>query len=100
MGGVGVLLREVIKPLLISITDTFLQRHDAPIWDVIRTPQFKVEHVAGGRPFRGTDEIPYSVEELAKTVRRSERSVLSSVLRLEKRGKVKEVGVGWQRKEK
>jgi predicted Rossmann fold nucleotide-binding protein DprA/Smf involved in DNA uptake len=44
------------------------------------------------------EEIPYSIDHLTKQLKRSSGSVLASLQRLEKRGKVTEHADGWQRK--
>ena len=59
-----------------------------------------MDHVSNNQKYYSRDEIPYSVEELIEQADRSRRAILGSVHRLEKRGEVKEVHGGWQRKEK
>jgi len=98
VGGSTFLFQQALK-LLTSLTNRLLQYHDQPVWEVLREPNFKPDHSQGGRIFYSKEEIPYLTVNLAEKVGRKESSVLSSVRRLEKRGKVKEVHPGWQRKE-
>jgi len=98
VGGVGVLHQWVSK-LVVYLMNIFWNSRDVPVWAVLRVPKFKPSHTHNNWTFYSTDEIPYSPEEIATKVHRSIRSVTSSLHRLEKRGKVKELQGGWQRKE-
>ena len=100
IGGIGFILQQIVKPMLIHLKDEFFTRHDQPVWKVVKEPKPKVAGWTGGQPFYdATREAPYSLEELTGKVGRSRRSILNSLTRLEKRGKVKELHGGWQRKE-
>ena len=97
-GGFAFLFQQVLKPLLSSFIDQRFRRHDQPVWDILIKPNMKLEHWSGGIPsYSRTEEIPYSIDHLAKTVGRSTSSIQATVHRLEKRGKVKERDGGWQR---
>ena len=99
VGGIGVILREVAKPLILSLTEKYFVGHDQPVWNLLLSPKFKEHYFSETLTFATEEEIPYSVEELAEKTKRARRSVIASLHRLEKRGKVKEVAGGWQRKE-
>ena len=90
-----------------SLARRIFDRHDAPVWAVVREPKYKVRPEnhgnrpqPGGKVFDYNTELPYSLNEVADKANRSERSIVGSLRRLEKRGKVKDVHGGWQRKEK
>jgi hypothetical protein len=101
IGGFGFIFKEILKPMFTSLRELFLNRHDAPVWAIVREPRFKVHHTQGDRKFFDYNvELPYSVKEVADKTHRSESSILGSLKRLETRGKVKDIHGGWQRKEK
>ena len=101
IGGFGVLYREVIKPLFGSFVESWHDQHDRKVWEIVKKPKFKPAHIANNVQYYDfNQEIPYAVNEIATHISRSDRSVQGSLRRLEKRGKVKEVTSGWQRKEK
>lgn len=81
--------------------ETVWNSYDEPIWEILRQPKHKVTHISGGVSVRSfSEEIPYPLEEVAKQVGRCKVFVRLSLKRLEKRGKVKDVHGGWQRKER
>lgn len=96
----GLIFRRAFEYMFESLIERFWDRRDDPVWSVIRNPRFRPEHTAGTHTFYTKDELPYSMEELAAETGLSKRSVFNALRRLEKRGKVKEVELGWQRKEK
>lgn len=96
--GVGFVVQHTVK-IMALLYNKACQVYDEPLWRVVRTPKFKVDHFHADKAYYGKEEIPYPVEQLAKTLSRSIWSVTSSIHRLEKRGKVKEIDGGWQRKE-
>ncbi len=101
LGTVGAfVVHQFLKPMLISLTNLFWSRHDEPVWEVLKEPKFRPWHESGGKISYTAEEIPYSIEQLTAEIGRSKRSILSALRRLEKRGKVKEVHLGWLRKEK
>ena len=73
--------------------------YDQKIWDVVKHPQLR--NYAGGRVQTNWDQmmphdnVPYTVTEIAKQLKRREFMVRMSLRRLEKRGKVKETHEGW-----
>jgi predicted Rossmann fold nucleotide-binding protein DprA/Smf involved in DNA uptake len=99
IGGVGFLVQQVAKPLLVSMIDKYLAKHDESVWVIVREPRHKVVFWQHNVPFYDTPpkDSPYSLSEIAKRVNRKESSVLRSLKRLEKRGKVKDVHEGWTR---
>jgi hypothetical protein len=98
LGGFGFLFQQLIMPMLKSLATRLWNRHDARVWEILRQPNPKPEHITGGKTYyRG--EIPYPVELVIEKAARSKRSVLASLHRLERLGKVKDVHGGWQRKE-
>jgi predicted Rossmann fold nucleotide-binding protein DprA/Smf involved in DNA uptake len=101
IGGFGFIFQQAIKPMLLYVKDVLCKRHDQPVWEVIKQPKPKLAGWQGDKPFyEANAEAPYSTKELSEKVGRSNHSVLNSLSRLEKRGKVKELHGGWQRKEK
>jgi hypothetical protein len=101
IGGFGVLYREAIKPMVGSFVEFWREWHDREVWETVKEPKFKLSHTTNGKKYYDVNqEIPYATHEIAEHISRSERSVQGSLRRLEKRGKVKEVSSGWQRKEK
>jgi predicted Rossmann fold nucleotide-binding protein DprA/Smf involved in DNA uptake len=101
IGGFGVLYRELIKPMLQYLKTRWEEYHDKSVWETIREPKYRHSHTSSNEEFYDQGrEIPYSLDELRKQHDRSEHSLRRSLSRLEKRGKVKEVAGGWQRKEK
>lgn len=93
-------LYQLLKPVFSTFINRRLEAHDQSVWDVLKHPKMKAEGTQGDVPFYGSTEVPYSIEELAAKVKRSTRSVRGSCRRLERRGRVKELVGGWQRKEK
>lgn len=77
------------------------EHRDQPIWETIREPKYKLHHIDGsGEHHDKQCELPYSLDDLTKKFGRSVGSISRSLNRLERRGKVKDVAGGWQRKEK
>jgi predicted Rossmann fold nucleotide-binding protein DprA/Smf involved in DNA uptake len=101
IGGFGFIFQEGIKPLLKFLKAQWQERRDEPIWVILKQPKFKPTHISGFQQRHDPNaELPYSQEEISKQVGRSNSSIRRSLSHLEKRGKVKEVSGGWQRKEK
>jgi predicted Rossmann fold nucleotide-binding protein DprA/Smf involved in DNA uptake len=95
--------KQVIQPMFTLLWNKNREAHDQPVWDILKRPNMKVQYWSGGRgiktPFYSEkEEIPYPVDYLAKQLQRSSASVLASLQRLEKRGKVAEHEDGWLRK--
>jgi len=64
--------------------------HDQPVFQVLLVPKMKPEGTYGDKVhYSRTEEVPYSLQEIAGKVRRHAGSVLISLHRLEERGKQK-----------
>jgi len=97
-GGFVFLFQNLFKPMFSYFKEKHLGQHDKPVWDVLITPNMKLEHWTGGKAcYSKTEEIPYTIQEIAEKTKRPESSVLASLKRFKKRGDVKELPSGWQR---
>ena len=95
------LLDKSILPVFKAAYGLLLEKYDAPVWECVKKPKHpKVSYTPGVVEDNLQIEIPYSLNEVAQTVGRSTGSVRRSLKRMEKLGKVKELHVGWQRKER
>jgi hypothetical protein len=94
---IGALLSDGLKRLGAAVIAFFINRHDQVVWESL-SPRYAPSPegvVVGGHPRPAPDPIPYKVPEIAANVTRRERSVISSLRRLEKRGKARETHEGW-----
>jgi hypothetical protein len=99
IGGFGFLFQQVLKPMLISAINRYHERHDEAVWQIVKQRKRKIIGTQGDKPmFSQTQEVGYSVEEIAKDLNRALRSVRASFGRLEKRGRVIDTSEGWRRK--
>ena len=93
-------LLDKVLPVFKAAYGLLLEKYDAPVWECVKKPHPKVCYTPGVVEDNPQIEIRYSLNEVAQTVGRSTGSVRRSLKRMEKLGKVKELHVGWQRKEK
>jgi predicted Rossmann fold nucleotide-binding protein DprA/Smf involved in DNA uptake len=91
------LFEKLIVPMLKLAYQKITARHDEPVWIVVRQPKYKQFPSSQNWVVTPEVELPYTVQEIANRTGRSESSVTSSLKRLEKRGKVKDVHGGWKR---
>ena len=98
IGGWNV-LEKLILPLIKSLYANWREKHDQPVWAVVRQPRYKVVYWVQGVAMYDNppQELPYTASEISERVKRKEESILQSLKRLEKRGKVKDVHGGWIR---
>jgi hypothetical protein len=98
IGGFGFLYQNLIKPMFLHFRKKYLQRHDEPIWQVLITPNMKLDHWTGDKAcYSRTEEIPYPMQDIADKTNRSVPSVRASLQRFKERGEAKEKPNGWQR---
>ena len=92
------MFQNLVKPMFSYFRKKHLQRHDSPVWDVLITPNMKLEHWTGDTAcYSRTEEVPYPIKDIAEKTKRSPDSVLASLQRFKARGEVKEKPGGWQR---
>jgi predicted Rossmann fold nucleotide-binding protein DprA/Smf involved in DNA uptake len=85
---------------MLETWDWYIDRigHDDPVSEIVRKPKHKPIYVQNNvAAYDSQVEIPYKPEEIANQIGRKQSSVIRSLKRLEKRGKVKEVHGGWER---
>jgi len=96
--GVWNIVEKLILPGIKSLYNHIMEKRDQSVWAIVREPKQKPLGTQGGKTFYDKHvEVPHTVPEIAKRIGRKESNVTSSLRRLEKRGKVKDVHGGWQR---
>jgi hypothetical protein len=94
------IFEKLALPILKHLYGHFLGNHDAPVWQIVRQPKYRKYGSQNNWTYQTQIELPYTAEEIAFIVSRSVGSVLASLRRLEKQGKVVELHDGWKRKDK
>jgi DNA-binding MarR family transcriptional regulator len=85
---------------MLETWDWYIDRigHDDPVHEIVRKPKYKPIYVQNNvAAYDSQVEIPYTPEEIANQVGRKQSSVIRSLKRLEKRGRVRDVHGGWKR---
>jgi predicted Rossmann fold nucleotide-binding protein DprA/Smf involved in DNA uptake len=101
LGGVGTLFHWGGK-LLMHLLERLHLKFDEPVWAILRdTPKHKEIGTSGDKPFYDrTVDAPFDAGELARRLHRYKWTVVGSLQRLEKRGKIREISGGWVRNHK
>src|SRR5947209_7252461 len=90
IGGWKVLER-LSGPVLKALYEHWTEKQDEPVWAIVRVPVTASKISRAGydsAPVTTDIDCPHSLESISSKLNRSNSSVLSSLKRLEKRGKV------------